>query len=617
MSSPIFSTQDNPPPQPWPPTPSYPGPEKATSDSERAFSLLELAEKNAFKDEPIGHALKTLKKLRLDSYKKGIYIPPLAKAGLQAKDDAVLPLMKTVQDFLAGNGQVMLILGDSGAGKSTFNRHLEHQLWEDYSPGGAIPLFINLPALDRPEKLLVVEHLRTLDFSEKQIQELKQQRHFVLICDGYDECQLTRNLHTTNLFNQPGQWSVKLVVTCRTQYLGKDYNDLFVPMAPGQYFRSATDRFQEAVLAPFTSDQIEDYVERYVRLEPRTWVKKDYMDKLMVIPGLLDLVKNPFLLTLCLEALPSVVEGKADLFRLRVTRVQLYDHFVVNWLGVNKRRLLNQKLSTDDQTAYTDLKDDGFEQSAVDFQKNLAVAIFTHQDGRPVVDYTPKNDRNSWKADFFSPDPQITLLRAASLMSRMGNKYRFIHRSVLEYFYSCKFCPPPAIDKEFALQGSPESASSPPSISDHPLSRKNLVAEPSIVQFLAQRAQMNPEFKRQLDALLELSKTDEQASQAAANAITILVRAGVQFNGADLRGIKIPTADLSDGQFDSAQFQGANLTGVNFAKSWIRQADFSNARMDGVQFGELPYLVEYSEPSTPLRQQGQDGTAMELPDLVL
>ncbi|OAQ35397.1 WD40 repeat-like protein [Linnemannia elongata AG-77] len=177
----------------------------------------------------------------------------------------------------------------------------------------------------------------------------------------------------------------------------------------------------------------------------------------------------------------------------------------------------------------------------------------------------------------------------------MGNQYRFVHRSVLEYFYSCTVCPPPAIDKDSNSQGSPESTSAPPSIADHPLSKRSLVTEPSIVQFLAQRAQANPEFERQLHALLKRSKTDEQASQAAANAITILVRAGVQFNGADLRGIKISGADLSDGQFDSAQFQKANLTGVIFTKSWIRQARFQDARMEGVRFGESPYLVESGE----------------------
>ncbi|KAF9108251.1 hypothetical protein BGX30_008660, partial [Mortierella sp. GBA39] len=93
-----------------------------------------------------------------------------------------------------------------------------------------------------------------------------------------------------------------------------------------------------------------------------------------------------------------------------------------------------------------------------------------------------------------------------------------------------------------------------------------------------------------LHDIIELSKTNDLASRAAANAITILVKAGVLFNGADLRGIRVPGADLTDGQFDSAQLQCSDLTKVNFANSWIRNVDFSNARMEGVRFEELPYL---------------------------
>lgn len=142
------------------------------------------------------------------------------------------------------------------------------------------------------------EHLRKFDLSEKQIQELKQHRHFVLICNGYDESQFTCNLHTTNLLNQSGQWSAKLVVTYRTQYLGQNYRDRFVPKAPNQYFRTANNLYQEAASTPFSNYQIEDYVERYVPLEQRTWVKKGYMDRLFAILGLMELVKNPFLLAL-------------------------------------------------------------------------------------------------------------------------------------------------------------------------------------------------------------------------------------------------------------------------------------------------------------------------------
>ncbi|OAQ23141.1 YVTN repeat-like/Quino protein amine dehydrogenase [Linnemannia elongata AG-77] len=537
----------------------------------------------------VEYKLQALKMLRLNDYKQAVYIPPMTKPSLQAPDDRLFPLMKNVEEFLAGEGQVMLILGDSGAGKSTFNRHLENQLWQDYKPGDRIPLLINLPSLERPERKLVVEQLRFHGFSEEQTLELKEHRHFILICDGYDESQLTTNLHTTNYLNQDGQWSAKLIITCRTQYLRPNYRSNFMPLAGSHYDRPTLELYQEAVIAPFSKVQIEDYIERYVPSEPRTWDKKDYMDKLTTIPNLLDLVKNPFLLTLCLEALPSVVKEKSDLLRLRVTRVQLYDNFVEHWLGVNKRRLERQKLSGDALAAYNDLNEEGFEMNGLKFQQDLAAAIFTQQEGRPVVDYIHRRDKGSWKAKFFRPEPEETLLRDASLLSRAGAQYRFVHRSVLEYFYSCMICPSVNKQDEFDPQVHFDSTFTKVSISDHPLSRI-LVAEPSIVHFLSERVPMNLNFKQHLHDIIELSKTNDQASQAAANAITILVKAGVLFNGADLRSIRIPGANLTDGQFDSVQLQCSDLTKVNFANSWIRKVDFSNARMEGVRFEELPYL---------------------------
>ncbi|KAG0296296.1 WD_REPEATS_REGION domain-containing protein [Linnemannia gamsii] len=184
--------------------------------------VVELFILNETQDPPtLEGVVSFLRMQRLADYKHAVYIPPSAKPSLQALDEALFPLMEKVKDFLAGDGQVMLVLGDSGARKSTFNRHLEHQVWQDYKSGGAIPLFINLPALDRPDKDLVAEHLRRVDFSDDLIWDLKQRFRFVLICDGYDESQLTCNLHTTNHLSQSGSWRAKLVITCRTQYLGQ------------------------------------------------------------------------------------------------------------------------------------------------------------------------------------------------------------------------------------------------------------------------------------------------------------------------------------------------------------------------------------------------------------
>ncbi|KAF9114108.1 hypothetical protein BGW39_003507, partial [Mortierella sp. 14UC] len=53
---------------------------------------------------------------RLKQGHQAVYIPPLAKASLKAKDDDLFPLMERVQEFLTGERQVVLVLGDSGAG---------------------------------------------------------------------------------------------------------------------------------------------------------------------------------------------------------------------------------------------------------------------------------------------------------------------------------------------------------------------------------------------------------------------------------------------------------------------------------------------------------------------
>ncbi|KAF9096644.1 hypothetical protein BGX29_008481, partial [Mortierella sp. GBA35] len=125
-----------------------------------------------------------LKAQKLQEYQQPVYIPPQSKANLQARDDDLLPLMERVGLFLESNRELMLILGDSGAGKSTFNRHLEQQLWT---------------------------------------------------------------------------------------------------------------------------------------LEPRPWITEDYMRMLTTIPNLLDLAKNPFLLTLAFEVLPDVTEGNDNLSSIRIT----------------------------------------------------------------------------------------------------------------------------------------------------------------------------------------------------------------------------------------------------------------------------------------------------------
>ncbi|KAF9907346.1 hypothetical protein EC991_010995 [Linnemannia zychae] len=517
--------------------------------------------------------------------------------------------MTKVSEFLTSDRKVFLLLGASGAGKSMFTRQLEYTLWDNYKHGDPIPLYVNLPDIDKPEKDLISKELHSWGFSADQILVLKETRDFVLICDGYDESQLKANLYTANCLNQPGRWRAKVVISCRTQWLGVDYRSRFLPYDNDHYSRNtAVEFFQEVTIAPFTKAQILEYVEQYVVIEKSVWSAKEFMENLRKIPNLLDLVSNPFLLTLALRMLPGLsVDAQQSLKGKLVTRAGLYDAFVEKWLETNKLRQRVCSMSEDESEALEQLCDEGFEQEGIEFSKRLAASIYKEQGGRPVVNYP--DSTQPWKQEFLGSSARLLHLRMAVPLCGKNKRYRFLHQSLLEYFYSRVFFDPPPIPEsnsdnnhcgnldsdEESIHAQAASSTTTAALLDQPLNKICIVKELAVLDFLVDRVKNYPAFQTLLIDIVELSKTEPLISTAAANAMTILVRARVKFHGKNLCGIKVPGADLSGGLFDLTDFQGADLRRVDFTRAWMRAADLRGAQMDDVEFGELPYLNEEVE----------------------
>jgi len=554
-------------------------------------------------------SLRPLRRQRLKEREKVVYIPPQAKAGLHASDEARFPLLEKVDEFLTSDQQVFLLLGDSGAGKSTFNREFECHLWRTYKKGGTIPLHINLPAIDKPEQDMIPKHLRRCEFTEPQIRELKLHHNLILICDGYDESQQTNNLYTSNRLNQPGEWNAKMVISCRSEYLGVDYRDRFQPGDRND--RPETTLLQEAAITPFSMEQVQDYITQYVTVYRPLWGTEEYEKALDLIPSLKGLVKNPFLMSLSLEVLPRMVDPGQDLSGTRITRMALYDQFIEHWMERGKKRLGEKRLSPQARAAFESLSDEGFTRNGIDYLKRLSMAIYKEQGGQPIVTYSRYKDEKSWKAPFFSREEETQILREVCPLIRNGNQHRFIHRSLLEYGVALAIFDPqewkskPTSD---ATSGRRKSVSSDMSSDEQdavedsdivkqqdinsPLLWRRFIDAPSVLQFLEERVHQEPLFKQQLLDYIEESKKDKKLRIAAANAITILVRGGIQFNGADLRGIRIPYADISHGMFDSARLQGADLRHVDLRGAWLRRANLSKSQMTNARFGELPLKQE-------------------------
>ncbi|GJJ67835.1 hypothetical protein EMPS_00181 [Entomortierella parvispora] len=562
-----------------------------------------------------------------------VYVPPLAKASLQASDDALFKLIPVVDEFLESDLKVLLLLGDSGVGKTTFNRELDLKLWKAYKPKtGRIPLLISLPSIDRPEKDLIAKHLRISEFSESQIRELKD-REFVIICDGYDESQQTQNLYESNGLNKDGGWKAQMVISCRSEHLGLDYRDLFQPARSSP---SDPDLLMQAVLVPFSIPQIKEYIAMYVSIKRPLWEASDYEGVLDQIPSLQELVKNPFLLTLSLEVLPRLTDPGQKLAANKITRVVLYDEFVAQWLERNKKRMAVQDLTDQEKEAFESLSDDGFTQQGLAYLRDLSAAIYKEHHGNPVVEYSKARDVQTWKERFFGrKDDEIRLLRKAIPMTRNGGRFGFIHRSILEYGVSRAIYEPQKKagfkletaepekkrrnsissifsfeDPEITAQEETKAKTSQGPDPDSLLVKRSFIKDISVLQFLAERVHPEPAFKDQLLGYLEYSKLDKKWRIAATNAVSILVRAGYGFSGMDLRGAQIPGADLTNGVFDSVQLQGADLRKVNFRGAWLRQSDFTGAKMTRAQFGEWPTLKDENADIGLVFRYSHDGSKL-------
>ncbi|WP_284269931.1 NACHT and WD40 repeat domain-containing protein, partial [Mycoavidus cysteinexigens] len=537
-----------------------------------------------------------------------MYVAPQATTVTDKKtlfdlDEAVTAFLTQAQDS-SQKTQVLLLRGEAGLGKSTFNRHLARRLWRDYSAASGerpIPLYISLPTIDRPNKNLIGQYLSDkCGFSPEQVDALRASQRFIFILDGYDEIPAEqRNLYADEKLDQ---WQAKILLSCRPEYLTEGYKNHLQP-------RGRSRVLLEYQLAPFSEQSIKTYIHQYVQYTQAQWSAQDYQDRLAQIPNVKELLGTPFLLKMALRVLPTLDETRPG--QMALTRLKLYEQFVQTWFGRSLARLdaIQSKLTEAEQKAFRSLKDEGFIEHSQTFNTNFALAMSEAQ--TPVAEYSPIARRGipqdkRYEAFLSNQDEGKKLLRFSALLTRQQQQYRFIHKSIQDYLVAR------AVWEE--LENFTELASSnrstplnwaetlrvlweglSPSVQVDAaalLNTFNVVEDVAIQRFLVERVQHNGALLKPLLAWIKASTSQKSVHKAAANAITILIKAGVQFNELDLKGIQIPGADLSFGVFDSAQLQGADLSQVNFRNSWLRHADLSAAKMAGVRFGEWAYLQE-------------------------
>ncbi|BBE08562.1 Uncharacterized protein MCB1EB_0401 [Mycoavidus cysteinexigens] len=479
-------------------------------------------------------------------------------------------LEEKVRDFLASKEKkVLLLLGVAGSGKSTFNRYLARSLWEAYdkeankSGQTPIPLFIRLSSLEKPNTNLISEYLKEEKFTEEQIADLKENYRFIFILDGYDEIK-----DRTRLFyieNELDEWQAKVIVTSRPEYLGDRYERQFHP-------KEQPHLLQTYQLAPFSDLTIEEYVNKYKSSYPELEKSVAEHGGILDRPEVKDLIRNPFLLKLSLSELPALAEKYKD-SNQRITRLALYDQFVESWFERSQDRLSGIRLTGTEQKAFHFLNK-AFTKHGTKFSKDLAIEMY--QAGLVRVAYSEQlsydgssAEIQDWRDKFLSESNEnIKLLRFNAPLVCRDDQYEFAHKSIQDYFVAR------ALWEEFTTIK--ESAW---------INKLNIVSDPAILDFLVERVQQERFLIEMLIKWVNASKNNKGFGIAAANALTILVRAKVDLREKDFNGIHAYSADLKYGSFYKTQFKGADLTGCNFQNASLRQAIFRNAKLDRAWFG--------------------------------
>ncbi len=529
-------------------------------------------------------------------------------------------LMDSVKSFLSAEDpkKVLLILGEAGYGKSLFFQTLARQRWIQYQDDHAIPIFVSLPCLDQTNRIME-DTLENHGFTPDQVNQLKTEKRFIFILDGYDEMHRLEQIYLNNRWQE---WQVKIIISCRAQalYHVEQYESLFAPYQDDvpQY-----NLLQQLHVAEFSESQIDEYLKRYAILSsqkemgdvesifsiarPPGGIEADlFLDEkrsadeiknepieginsekiitktqLESVPGLMKLVKTPFILRITLDALPDVLkdfaegksEGIEEAKRNELTQAKLYDVFVNRWFIRQEKKLKEAKVI-----------DDSLDPKPMFLEYCYALSSSMLKNNVTSINLNTKN--LAAKEEWLSlVGDEAELARSACLITRYSsNEFGFMHASFIEYFVVRKAAENARLSQEKIEEEIIQWETGDPFYEE-------ILADNKVyIQNLVDRPEHMEKIKKYFYQIIIKSKDDERLEFAAANAITILNAYGEVFSAQNFTAVRIRGADLSGAILDHTIFCDADLRNVNLKGTWLRNADFTKAKMEGVKFGEKPFL---------------------------
>ena len=259
------------------------------------------------------------------------------------------PALSTVEKWIFSNdeGGILVILGQSGCGKTTFARRLFVELASNYLSDPEINKFPVLVELGKCRKLSSLKDIintayfnSIIDFKKLTIAGLS--RHSILVLDAFDELAdhtlASSSYRDARFISDVQSYGIRCIILSRSNYFKKELDPAYIfgqPLTLEDILTKHSVGRKAIVyyLHTFTMKQIRYFVNK---MKPNQY--HEILDYINDVYDLANLSESPLLLRMIILLLED-----PSYFAREVDRISLYNSFIDRWykneIYVKKRRL--------------------------------------------------------------------------------------------------------------------------------------------------------------------------------------------------------------------------------------------------------------------------------------
>jgi WD40 repeat protein len=488
-------------------------------------------------------------------------------------------------------GNLLVILGDLGTGKSTLARFLAYDQARSFCIDPRrhpAPLLIPLKDVRKETSLesIIISHFAAAglsDISFTRFHHLLRLGKIIVFFDAFDEMadRVHQDVTLSNFreLRRAAEQSSKVIITCRTHYF-RDRKEQSAVISEG-YRPSETETYllketrqqsgaEVVYLEGFDDLQIQAYLRNARTLD---WASA--WDKIKRIHNLKDLANRPLLLEMIVESLDEIqaaVENAASLYTTYTGRCVKREIENRRWLDEPTIGLLMSELAW---RMWRDGTQSIYHREISAFVSELVTRRLLKASEDDIADIA----RETQIATFLRRDAE-------------GN-FSFMHRSIMEFFLARKL---------FDTLSVPEDT-----VRIHVTLDANRL-DRKVIYFLT-LLDGEDRIREPLQRIL----TSGYLSRISENALQILywskrIQLGMEDKipnpavlrekmsgrvppGAVLREARLQEIVLEAGDFSNADFEGADLTGAKFGHARLSGCNFYKARLEAARLDNATISV--------------------------